>query len=586
MKTRVAILLLSCCSCSAFAQDKAALVPSATAQAPQVPPAGTSQNAPKPDAKAPNDEIVSHDSPTTFKVRVNLVTVRVVVRDSKGKVIPNLKRESFQLFDNGKPQVISSFSIETPASQTSTAKVETDSTAAPVEGTPVKPRELPQRFITLFFDDLHLSVKDVLPSKQAATKLFAAMQSGDRLSIFTTSGAVQQEFTADRDKLEAVLQRIVPHALQSHSGTDCPPMTLYEAYQIIEFNDPIALQLATADVVACTNMSMGTQGFAKAAAQRELNTGEAEIQFAYRNIDGLIRRMSGLPGQRIIVMMSPGYFVTPSTHESGDVIDQATKANIVINTIDPRGLYVSEIYDTSYTVPMDPVRAEFVRREEFLQQDVLAELADGTGGTFFHNRNDIDQGLLQAAAQPEVSYVLGFSPQNVKLDGKYHHLKVTFTNKEQWTLQARHGYFAPDARANTEVLAKEELQQAIFSQEEMSDMPIACRTEFFKSGNSVHLTVVVRVDTKGLRFRKADDRNKDDLTVATAVFDENGNLITGFEHILELRLKDETLQRLNRTGVNVRSSFDLQPGTFLVRIVVRDSEGAQMAAMSRGVVIP
>ena len=52
-------------------------LPVARAQAPsapaQAPPADTSQDAPKPDAKNTNDEIVSHDSPATFKVRVNVV---------------------------------------------------------------------------------------------------------------------------------------------------------------------------------------------------------------------------------------------------------------------------------------------------------------------------------------------------------------------------------------------------------------------------------------------------------------------------------------------------------------------------------
>ena len=56
--------------------------------------------------------------------------------------------------------------------------------------------------------------------------------------------------------------------------------------------------------------------------------------------------------------------------------------------------------------------------------------------------------------------------------------------------------------------------------------------------------------------------------------------------MLSLKLRDATLERVNKAGISVKSSFDLQPGTFLVRVVVRDSEGAQMAAMNRGVVIP
>src|SRR5882762_1127757 len=49
-----------------------------------------------------NQEVSSRDTPTTFKVRVNLVLVRVVIRDASGKVISGLKKEDFQLFDNRK----------------------------------------------------------------------------------------------------------------------------------------------------------------------------------------------------------------------------------------------------------------------------------------------------------------------------------------------------------------------------------------------------------------------------------------------------------------------------------------------------
>jgi hypothetical protein len=163
---------------------------------------------------------------------------------------------------------------------------------------------------------------------------------------------------------------------------------------------------------------------------------------------------------------------------------------------------------------------------------------------------------------------------------------VTLVNKQKWALQARHGYFAPRGEANPEATAKEEIQQAVFSQEEMHELPIECRTRFFKGADGVHLSVVARVGIKELKFRVADERNRDKLTVTTAIFDENGNMLAGKQTVLEMQLKEATLERLNATGLSVKSSFDLQPGSFLVRIVVRDSEGAQMGATNRGVVIP
>jgi hypothetical protein len=100
------------------------------------------------------------------------------------------------------------------------------------------------------------------------------------------------------------------------------------------------------------------------------------------------------------------------------------------------------------------------------------------------------------------------------------------------------------------------------------------------------LAVLTRVDVKGIPFRKSEGRNRDNLTIATAIFDENGNFITGGEKIVEMRLLDPTLTRLSRSGFTVKSTFDVKPGTYLVRLVVRDAQGSQMAARNGAVVIP
>jgi uncharacterized protein (DUF2141 family) len=98
--------------------------------------------------------------------------------------------------------------------------------------------------------------------------------------------------------------------------------------------------------------------------------------------------------------------------------------------------------------------------------------------------------------------------------------------------------------------------------------------------------VVSRLQVKGMHFRKADGRNYDNLTVATAIFDDNGNFVKGGEKTLEMRLLDPTYERVVRTGVTLKSSFDVKPGKYMVRQVVRDSEGAQMAARNGAVDIP
>ena len=566
-------------------------VPQVVAQAP-TPAASATAPAPQNGSGASAPEIISEDTSATYKLNVNLVLVRVVVRDAQGKPVGNLKKEDFQLFDNRKAQIISTFSVETPRSHVETAATESngksESGVADAGAAPVV--QLPQRFVALYFDDVHLEDSQAIETKQAAVKLLNSVAATDRVAIFNSSGHFEQEFTSDRDKLMAAIQQVAPHPIGTRNpSADCPPLSYYQAYQIAEGGDPFAMQVALADLPNCTmvpNDKNQAKMMVTALASTVEAEGEQEERVALRNLDSVVRRMSILPGQRVIVLISPGFYVAPTTREENDLIDRATKVGVVVNALDARGLYTSGVYDAANREHVDQFSTEFRQTEESVMQDVLASVAYGTGGEFFHHRNDLDQGLVQLAAQPEVSYVLGFSPRELKLDGKYHALKVSLSSKTSWTVEARRGYFAPLASDNPDHVAYEQIDQALTSQDELRELPLQCETQIFKSGNQARLSVVARIDTKSLKFRRVDERNHDKLKVVMALFDNNGNFLSGMERGITLQLKDTTLAALNKTGIRVKLNFDTKPGAYLVRVVVRESEGEQLGATSQGVVIP
>jgi len=219
---------------------------------------------------------------------------------------------------------------------------------------------------------------------------------------------------------------------------------------------------------------------------------------------------------------------------------------------------------------------------------VMAELASATGGTFFHNNNDLAEGFRRIAAQPEFIYLLGFSPQNLKLDGSYHALKVTLAKSlAGYQLQARRGYFVQRHAVDPAEQAKQEVEEAFFSRDEIHDLPVELHTQFFKTGEyKARLSILARVDAKHLRYRKADGRNNDTLTVVGGVFDRNGNYVSGTQKVVEMRLKDQTLETMPESGVTVRSTVDIASGSYVVRLVVRDSEGQLMSAQNSLVEIP
>src|SRR6266404_1629661 len=588
-----ALLAVFFAACQAQAQDA---------------PAKSETQAPAPQAPAsptPADdttEVSTRDTPPTFRVRVNLVLVGVVVRDNSGKVVTNLKKEDFQLSDNRKPQVISTFSTETPEShklEATTKPTQSDAEGNDSGDSAAAIAALPQRFVAVVFDDTDMLMEATVWVRRAATRLLASLAPTDRVGIYSTSGQVTQEFTQERERLQSSLLNIVPRPLTGR-GTgfhECPEIGYYQADLIQNRHDTQALAVAAEDALQCAfqgnpAMLAQAQNLAESTSQRALTSGDAQTDYVYRHIEQIMKRLSGMPGQRVMVFVSPGFLITSMLSlESSSLIDRANRANVVINTIDARGLYTPDMGDIS-DPPHDSQRtfgfkSSYRIQSQMAQSDILAQLADGTGGTFFHNRNDIDTGLREAAAAPAMSYLLGFSPQNLKLNGSYHTLKVALAGKQKFSVQARHGYYAPRTIADPAEAAKEEIQEALFSQDEIHDLPVELATQFFKKDQSqARLAVLTHVDVKGIRFRKADGRNREELTVATAIFDENGNFVTGGEKIVEMKLLDTTVDRLSRSGFTLKSSFDVKPGTYLVRLVVRDTEGAQMAARNGAVSIP
>jgi len=549
-------------------------------------------------------EIASHEAPVTFSSRVNLVSVPVVVRDREGRALGNLRQEDFQLFDKGKLQVITKFSLEKSGSvevEASGAPRE-PAQASPVAGKPV----LPERYVAYLFDDVHLQKGDLLQARQALHRhLDDSLDPTARAAIFTTSGRMLADFTADRQKLHKALDSIQPWT----GGVEerCPPMTYYVADLLR--NRQLILDKPAEEILAMLDSSpemllevqlaiecLGTPtryiewialiNEVKRAGQEALAHGDQETTFALGAVEEVVRRLSAMPGSRTMILVSPGFLLATPGHRSNeyDALDRAIRASVTVNTLDARGVYaIVPGGDASHKQP-ENYFAQLAAPSA--DSDVLGELADGTGGTFFHNDNGLKEGLNLLAARPEYLYVLGFSPQNLKFDGSYHNLKVTLKNGKDVTLQVRRGYWAPKHEADPAEDAKEEIREAVFSRDEIQDIPVEIQTEFFKSGEfAAELTVETRLDLKALRFRKAEDRNNDTLTVVTGLLDPNGIYVAGMERVMEMHLRDQTLEAMRNERIAVKESFNVAPGRYVVRVVVRDSEGKTMAARNGGVEI-
>lgn len=527
-----------------------------------------------------------------IRVNVRLVLARVVVRDGSGHAVGHLQKEDFSLFDNGKPQVISNFDVVHAAAQAVSASAAPPDSAATTGNTkPVQTPTFPSHYVAYLFDDVRLDYGNLNMVRDAAKRGLQALPPADRIAIFTTSGQTVLDFTDDREKLRQTLDRVQPHPTIAQGSQTCD-ISFYMADLIVNKNDPQALQTVLNEGCAAG------AGAAQAAATQVLMIGEQDSRITLGVIKDVVRRMSGAPGQRNLVLISPGFLTPELQYDYLEVIDRAIRSQVVISSIDARGLYViipygdaSQRGHPTVDVPgqafTPATRAQLEVQAASAESDIMAMLADGTGGILFQNSNDMDQGLQRVTAVPETWYVLGFTPQNLKIDGRFHSLKISLKAPQKYTLQARSGYYAPSHAADAAEEAKRELEDEVLSSEELHELPVELHTQFFKpTDDTAKLTVLAHVNVKQLHYKQTDGRNNNELTVVAAVFDHNGNFLQAEQKVVQMRWKSETLQGKLGSGITLRSSFNVKPGRYLVRIVARDAEQQVMSAENGAVEIP
>ena len=387
----------------------------------------------------------------TLKVDVNKVLVPVVVRDKSGHVVRDLKREDFRVFDDGKPRTVSGFTVERHATVEATAKDEKQQPAP--SNFPVKSLAA-TRFIVFLFDDMHLSFEDLAHAKAAATTLLGrAFTTSDMTAVVAMSGKVNTGLTHDKAKLETAIASLQPRGLYQTSGAECPSIGFYQADQIENRHDPVALAAATEQVFSCApgmdrirdqNIA---ERMAESTAMRALILGHQDVQATYAAMAEYVRRVAALPGQRTIILVSSGFLSLSAEEktEESRVMDLAAQSNVILSALDARGLYTAELNASERSQgsgQLLQLQAEYHRSTMTSNENVMAELADATGGTYFHNSNDLDAGLKALTAMPECIYVLELSLADVKQNGSYHRLRVK-VDRDGAQLQARHGYFVP-----------------------------------------------------------------------------------------------------------------------------------------------
>jgi VWFA-related protein len=536
----------------------------------------------------------------TLRADSNLVEVGVVVRDSRGRAIGGLSKDDFEIEDAGNKREITAFSVETftPISAPAQPSVARSTDAAPENTKP----KLALRYVALLFDDLSMPHDQQVLVKEAANRFIKeGLAKGDRVGLFTTSGKQIVPFTDDVAKLAAAVDRYNSFPRLPFGG-DCPKLTSYDAYVIANKIDYETFAVKKAEGIRAGCYGSPRQGLSAKVIlpgqsgpwpfpgtdplmMQALTMWTQIRDTSFRALDNtrsLVDYMAQLPGRRMVLMASPGFLVGTLEWEHQKVVEHALHAEVVINTLDAKGLCAEDPPEVTRGADERSIRrmVELGVKPKDLSNDVMWILSSSTGGLFFQNNNDLDLGFRELGMIPEVSYLLGFSPQEAP-NGKYHGLKVRLKSRKSYMIQARHGYWAATKKEQGASVQERRVDREIMASDVVKELAAAISAEPSKTdaGDS-SLEVVLNVDAREFHFVEKDGVRTQSLVFIATLFDDNGIFVTGTELNVKFALKEPTFNHMIETGLEMSVTLEAPPGAYRLRGVAQEGVDGKLVSSS------
>jgi VWFA-related protein len=548
---------------------------------------------------------VAQPSPPILRITVTLVQVDAVVTDSRGKRVTGLTADDFEQLQDGVPQKISYFSYIPEAEP------------LPREPEPKKGEKVPQmapkpitagqvkRTVALVVDDLALSFESIVRVRDALRKYIEQeMRPGDLVAIVRTGGGVAmlEQFTTDRRLLlEAVdllkwrfngragLGAIQPLPGGENTGPQARPEMMDYGYNLSALG------------------SLGT-------------------------LTQVVEGMRELPGRKSVVLLSDSLRVDAEVGAAIEKLtDLANRSNVSIYSVDPRGLQsgmsAAEVAMADAS-PLPPVRGGSGGRgpglgppdsgdldpngpdrggpfsfpmppdaAEIQSVGGLSDLAKGTGGLFFANRNDIVGCVREATADQLGYYLLGYTPAEGTFDkdrekAKFHRITVR-VRRPGLRVRWKSGFRGvPDQLTltdNTEKTREQQLLEALASPFAATGIRVRLTSIFSiskKFGPFIHS--LLYFDAHDLTFTKADGGTWHAvIDLVTSSYRGIKQSMMQHQRTQSIDLPDELYQKALKEGFLF--TFDelmKEPGMFLQRVVVRDHASQRLGSASQFLVTP
>ena len=514
---------------------------------------------------------------SSIRVTSELVLANVVVRDKKGNLIRDLKKEDFTLYEDGKKQDISTFDFENVDQIESAGAAEKTVTGEAAAATSpagvLKKSDAPvlnardRRVIVLYFDFSAMEPDQIDRCVESAKKYInAQMQPADIVALvsLSTTMRVDLDFTDDKPKILSVLS-----SYSAGSG---------EGFQMGD-----------------TGSSEGTAetGGSFTPDDTDYNTFSADWKLLA--LQSTMQALGKIQQKKSLIYFSNGISQTGTDNQSAlrAATAAAVKNNVSIYPVDVRGLQAFPPGGEAQSASLHGQSAyngNAVLNDlsgNAASQETLSTLAADTGGKAFFDTNDFGGVFTQVQKDSSAYYVLGFVSTNPSKDGHYRRLKVV-VNRADVKLEFRPGYYAGrDYRHLNRADREAQLEDELAAELPQTDVPLYAGTAYFRQDES-HYYLAVSLVVPGSQIPFVSEKDKDNATIdiiGEARLAGKGRVPVG-QLRDTVKLAVDSTQNVRRKNVQYNTGFVLAPGNYHLKFIVRENQTGHMGSFETDVQVP
>jgi VWFA-related protein len=574
------------------------------------------------------------------RISTELVQTSVMVFDKQGRFVEGLKPEQFELKVDGKPVQLSFFErvmAGTASEEKLIATAARGATTASTASSIPSSTSFRGRTIVFFIDDLHLSADSVDRTRKTILEFVEnQMAPTDQVAIASASGQIGflQQFTELKAVLRAAIARLNyrPYTVRDAENIT---MTEYTALKIDQ-GDKDASDHYVEELLKASNYrnpggnlgpgspspfggksSQGqTSGMPRESATRVVKE-RAQVLLkqaasvtinTLSSLESLMRSSSQLPGRKLVFFISDGFYLNDRNTGFGDklknITDAATRAGVVIYTIDARGLVSMTDASSNRADPQGRLSRANIG-ELSSSQDPLTALAGDTGGRALLNAGALTPAVTNALKETSNYYLLAWRPSaEDQRSANFKRIEISVIGRPELSVRLPRGFMAGQAVAaakSTEVKttpsdakapataaakgAEADIRAALAASSPRKGLPTQLSVSFVDVPNTGPvLTSSVQMATDVLGYG-AEGKQPAAIDVAGIVLNDQGKQAGSFKTRVNVNPLAEG-RAIENPGVIYSHKLQLKPGLYQVRVAARDDKSGRTGSAVQWIEIP